>query len=71
MIEPESGFDAVADVAIAEGRVAEIGIGPRTAPDDVNVSGLVVTALRGYPRWVPARRAHQAVSTFEHILFRG
>jgi N-acyl-D-aspartate/D-glutamate deacylase len=44
VIDPESGFDAVADVAIAAGRVAEIGTGLATAPVEVDVAGLVVTA---------------------------
>jgi cytosine/adenosine deaminase-related metal-dependent hydrolase len=44
VIDPESGFDAVADVAIAAGRVAEVGTGLPAAPDDVDVTGLVVTA---------------------------
>jgi len=44
LIDPESGFDAVADVAIAEGRVVRIGAGLPPAPTDVDVAGLVVTA---------------------------
>jgi len=44
VIDPESGFDAVADVAIAEGRVAQIGTALPAAPTDVDVAGLVVTA---------------------------
>jgi cytosine/adenosine deaminase-related metal-dependent hydrolase len=44
VVDPESGLDAVADVAIAAGRVAEIGAGLATAPVDVDVAGLVVTA---------------------------
>ena len=44
VIDPESGFDAVADVAIGQGRVAEIGTGLATAPVEVDVAGLVVTA---------------------------
>ena len=44
VIDPESGFDAVADVAIAAGRVAEVGTGLPAAPDEVDVTGLVVTA---------------------------
>jgi N-acyl-D-aspartate/D-glutamate deacylase len=44
VIDPESGFDAVADVAIGQGRVAEIGTGLATAPFEVDVAGLVVTA---------------------------
>jgi cytosine/adenosine deaminase-related metal-dependent hydrolase len=43
VIDPESGLDAVADVAIADGRVAEIGTALAAAPDDVDVTGLVVT----------------------------
>ena len=44
VIDPESGFDADADVAIAEGRVAQIGAGLPAAPTDLDVAGLVVTA---------------------------
>jgi hypothetical protein len=44
VIDPESGFDAVADVAIAAGRVAAVSAGPLTAPVVVDVAGLVVTA---------------------------
>ena len=44
VIDPESGLDAIADVAIAGDRVAEIGpcLGPGRAEKDV--AGLVVTA---------------------------
>ena len=52
VIDPESGFDAVADVAIAEGRITQIGAvspaGPSAnlpdGPADVDAAGLVVTA---------------------------
>src|SRR5271170_2448122 len=44
VIDPESGFDAVADVAIGQGRVAEIGAGLPAAPAELDVAGLVVTA---------------------------
>jgi predicted amidohydrolase len=44
VIDPESGFDAVADVAIGEGRVMQIGAGLPAGPTDVDVAGLVVTA---------------------------
>ena len=44
VIDPESGFDAVADVAIGEGRVAQVGTDLPAAPTDVDVAGLVVTA---------------------------
>jgi len=44
VVDPESGFDAVADVAIGAGRVAQIGVGLPAAPTDVDVAGLVVTA---------------------------
>ena len=60
VIDPESGFDAVADVAIGEGRIAQVGAGlpadvldgrPADVPGglpagpaDVDVAGLVVTA---------------------------
>jgi hypothetical protein len=44
VIDPESGYDAVADVAIGEGRIAQIAAGLPTGPADVDVAGLVVTA---------------------------
>ena len=44
VIDPESGFDARADVAIDGGRVAAIGTGLDSAPAEVDVTGLVVTA---------------------------
>jgi N-acyl-D-aspartate/D-glutamate deacylase len=44
VIDPESGFDAVADVAIGAGRIAQVGAGLPAARDDVDVAGLVVTA---------------------------
>src|SRR5260370_39958381 len=43
VIDPESGFDAVADVAIGGGLVTEIGTGVLAAAE-VDVAGLVVTA---------------------------
>ena len=44
VIDPESGFDAVADVAIGDGRVARVGAGLAAADVDIDVAGLVVTA---------------------------
>jgi N-acyl-D-aspartate/D-glutamate deacylase len=44
VIDPESGFDGVADVAIGEGRVTEIGHRLLAGPTEVDVAGLVVTA---------------------------
>ncbi|HJY55885.1 MAG TPA: amidohydrolase family protein, partial [Streptosporangiaceae bacterium] len=44
VIDPESGFDAVADVAIGAGRVTQIGTGLPAAPAEVDAAGLVVTA---------------------------
>jgi len=44
VIDPESGLDAVRDVAVARGRVAEIGTGLRPARAELDVAGLVVTA---------------------------
>jgi N-acyl-D-aspartate/D-glutamate deacylase len=44
VIDPESGLDAVRDVAVAQGRVAEIGNGLRPARAEFDVAGLVVTA---------------------------
>ncbi len=44
VVDPESGLDAVRDVAIAQGRVAEIGTGLPPAAAESDVGGLVVTA---------------------------
>jgi cytosine/adenosine deaminase-related metal-dependent hydrolase len=44
VIDPESGFDAVADVAIGGGRVTRVGASLPAAPTEANVAGLVVTA---------------------------
>jgi cytosine/adenosine deaminase-related metal-dependent hydrolase len=44
VIDPESGLDAVADVAIGRGRVTQVGAGLHAAPTEANVAGLVVTA---------------------------
>jgi N-acyl-D-glutamate deacylase len=44
VIDPESGFDAVADVAIGAGRVTQIGTGLPPAYAEVDETGMVVTA---------------------------
>ena len=44
VIDPESGLDAVRDVAVAQGRVAAIGTGLPPAGAEFDVAGLVVTA---------------------------
>jgi cytosine/adenosine deaminase-related metal-dependent hydrolase len=44
VIDPESGLDAVRDVAVADGRVAEVGTGLPAGRTDLDVTGLVVTA---------------------------
>jgi cytosine/adenosine deaminase-related metal-dependent hydrolase len=44
VIDPESGFDAVADVAIGTGRITQVSAGLPAAPTEVDVTGLVVTA---------------------------
>jgi hypothetical protein len=44
VVDPESGRDGVADVAIAEGRVAAVGTRLGPARDELDVAGLVVTA---------------------------
>jgi len=44
VIDPESGLDAVRDVALAPGRIAAIGSRLPAAPTDVDVAGQVVTA---------------------------
>jgi N-acyl-D-aspartate/D-glutamate deacylase len=46
MIDPESGLDAVRDVAVADGRIAAVGTGltAQVTRGDVDVAGQVVTA---------------------------
>jgi N-acyl-D-aspartate/D-glutamate deacylase len=44
VIDPESGLDAVRDVAIADGRVAEVAAGLSSGRTDLDATGLVVTA---------------------------
>jgi cytosine/adenosine deaminase-related metal-dependent hydrolase len=44
VIDPESGLDAVRDVAIDAGRVAEVGTGLPPGRAELDVTGLVVTA---------------------------
>jgi len=44
VIDPESGLDAVADVAVSQGRITQIGNGLAPAPVDLDVAGHVVTA---------------------------
>ena len=43
VIDPESGLDAVRDVAVADGRIAAVGTG-LTAKGDIDVADQVVTA---------------------------
>jgi len=43
-IDPESGLDAVRDVAVARDRIAAVGTGLPAGPAEVDVSGQVVTA---------------------------
>jgi hypothetical protein len=44
VIDPETGLDTTADVAITGGRIAEIGTSLASAPVDLSVAGHVVTA---------------------------
>jgi hypothetical protein len=44
VIDPESGLDAVRDVAVSQGKIIEIGNVPATAPVELDVTGYVVTA---------------------------
>jgi predicted amidohydrolase len=44
VIDPESGLDAVRDVAIAGDRVAAVGVGLPAGRQEADVSGQVVTA---------------------------
>jgi N-acyl-D-aspartate/D-glutamate deacylase len=44
VVDPETGLDSVRDVALAGGRIAEVGAALPAAAAEVDVSGLVVTA---------------------------
>jgi cytosine/adenosine deaminase-related metal-dependent hydrolase len=44
VIDPETGLDVIADIAIADGRIAEIGSAVPPASADLSVAGHVVTA---------------------------
>jgi dihydroorotase-like cyclic amidohydrolase len=44
VIDPESGLDTVADVAVSQGKIVEIGNGLAPAPVDLDVTGHVVAA---------------------------
>jgi N-acyl-D-aspartate/D-glutamate deacylase len=44
VIDPESGLDAMRDVAVTRGRIGQIGTGVRPGRADLDVSGQVVTA---------------------------
>jgi N-acyl-D-aspartate/D-glutamate deacylase len=44
VIDPETGLDAVRDVAVARGRVTKIGNGLRGMRAELDVAGLIVTA---------------------------
>jgi cytosine/adenosine deaminase-related metal-dependent hydrolase len=44
VIDPESGLDAIRDVAITRGQIAAVGPGLDAAPAELDVAGLVVTA---------------------------
>jgi N-acyl-D-aspartate/D-glutamate deacylase len=44
VIDPESGFDAIADVAVAGDRVVAVGTGLAPAPAELDATGQVVTA---------------------------
>jgi cytosine/adenosine deaminase-related metal-dependent hydrolase len=69
VIDPESGLDGVRDVAVADGRVAEIGSGLPPARAEVDAAGLVVTAgfidLHSHAGSVPGLRvqARDGVTT--------
>jgi N-acyl-D-aspartate/D-glutamate deacylase len=44
VIDPETGLDQLADVAISGGQITEVGAGLGPAPVSVDVAGQVVTA---------------------------
>src|SRR6201997_3865734 len=60
VVDPVSGTDAVADVAVLDGKIAAIGIGLGDAERTVDVSGLVVApgfiALHAHGQSIPADR---------------
>jgi cytosine/adenosine deaminase-related metal-dependent hydrolase len=60
VIDPETGLDDVRDVAVAQGRVAEIGDGLGPGRAEVDAAGLVVTAgfvdLHSHVNGIPGLR---------------
>lgn len=79
VVDPESGLDAVHDVAIAGGRVARIGTG-LAAPASYDVTGLVVSAgfidLHSHAGDVAGARLQALDSTrpsagIRHVLVNG
>ena len=60
VIDPESGHDAVADVAIRDGKIVGVGAVSEAAVREVDCSGLVVTAgfidLHAHGQSIPADR---------------
>lgn len=44
VIDPETGLDAIREVAISAGRISELGTGLGPAATELDVAGLVVTA---------------------------
>src|SRR5215471_18516472 len=60
VVDPESGMDAVRDVAIAQGQVVQIGTALPPGGTDVDVTGMVVTAgfvdLHSHAQDIPGLR---------------
>ncbi len=60
VIDPESGTDAVQDVAIARGRVLEVAVALPPGPAEVDCAGMVVTAgfvdLHSHAQDIPGLR---------------
>lgn len=60
VIDPESGHDAIADVAVKDGKIVSIGTVSESAARTIDASGLVVTAgfidLHAHGQSIPADR---------------
>ena len=62
IIDPASGFDAVADVALEDGRIAGLGV-------DLNFAGAEIFDATGRPSTILTRRlAHPCLDTFMRAL---
>lgn len=60
VIDPETGFDAIADLAVQDGRIAAIGEGLSPGREEIDAAGLIVAPgfidLHGHGQSLPADR---------------